>query len=113
MSDEGLPPFPAGKRETEQHREWMTLYKAHRRLADRGPSTAELERRQELLRHQHGRCPVCRKPLDLGDSCLDDATSQGNAQGREPAVLHASCRELVTLARSLGAEALDRVKERL
>jgi len=29
----GLPPFPAGRRETPQHREWISLYKAHRRLA--------------------------------------------------------------------------------
>jgi hypothetical protein len=112
-NDGGLPPFPAGKRETEQHREWMTLYKAHQRLSQRGPSTADVERRHELLAHQHGRCLVCRKPLDLDDSRLDQPKANGNPQSPEPAVLHARCLELVNLARSLGGDALDHVKARL
>jgi len=29
---EGLPPFPSGKRETQQHREWIAVYKAHVKL---------------------------------------------------------------------------------
>lgn len=105
-NDEGLPPFPAGMRETQQHREWMALYKAHRRLSDRGPAGADLERRQELLAAQRARCAVCRKPLDLEDARLD---------GREPdpAVLHARCLDLVTLARALGPEAFNRVRARL
>ena len=106
LNDEGLPPFPAGQRETAQHREWMSLYKAHRRLSDRGPGTADLERRQELLASQRGRCGVCRKPLDLDDSRLD-------AHETAPAVLHARCLELVALARALGPDALDRVRTRL
>jgi hypothetical protein len=34
---DGLPPYPSGQRETAQHREWIAVYKAHRRLrhADR------------------------------------------------------------------------------
>ena len=32
---DGLPPFPSGRRETEQHREWLTLYKALQRLRRR------------------------------------------------------------------------------
>jgi len=28
----GLPPYPSGQRETPQHREWIAVYKAHRRL---------------------------------------------------------------------------------
>jgi len=84
----------------------MSLYKAHRRLSDRGPGTADLERRQELLASQRGRCGVCRKPLDLDDSRLD-------AHEADPAVLHARCLELVALARALGPDALDRVRTRL
>ena len=83
----------------------MTLYKAHQRLSERGPSTADLERRQELLTDQHGRCAVCRKPLELDDARLDDR--------KAAAVLHARCLELVDLARTLGGDALDRVKARL
>ena len=105
LNDEGLPPFPAGQRETAQHREWMSLYKAHRRLSDRGPGTADLERRQELLAAQRGRCTVCRKPLDLEEARLD-------VHETDPAVLHARCLELVALARALGSEALERAKAR-
>lgn len=106
LNDEGLPPFPAGKRETAQHRDWMSLYKAHQRLSDRGPDTADVERRQELLAVQHGRCAICRKPLDLEDARLDHHES-------DPAVLHARCLELVALARALGPDAVERAKTRL
>jgi hypothetical protein len=106
LNDEGLPPFPAGKRETAQHRQWMALYKAQRRLSGRAPEPAEIARHQELLAAQRGRCPVCRKPLDAGDARLD---------GREadPAVLHAPCLQLVELGRALGPEAVERAKARL
>jgi len=103
---EGLPPFPGGQRETQKHREWMALYKAHRRLASRGPSSDLVEQLQDLLARQHGRCPVCRKPVELAEVRLD-------ATSADPAVLHPPCLELVTLARGLGAEALDRVRARL
>jgi hypothetical protein len=84
----------------------MSLYKAHRRLSDRGPGTADVERRQELLAAQRGRCAVCRKTLDPEDARLD-------AHEADPAVLHARCLELVALARAFGPEALDRAKARL
>jgi mono/diheme cytochrome c family protein len=114
LNDEGLPPFPAGQRETEQHREWMSLYKAHRRLAERRPTTADVARRQELLILQQGRCAVCHKALEIADSRLDDADAiDGNPRHAAAAVLHAPCRQLVDLARSLGAEALERAKARL
>jgi hypothetical protein len=109
VNDEGLPPCPGGKRETSQHREWMALYKAHRRLASREPAAADLARTQELLSDQRGRCPVCRKALDLASARLD-APEPRHA---DPAVLHARCFELVALARSLGAEALERARARL
>ncbi len=32
---DGLPPFPSGRRETPQHREWLALYKALQRLRRR------------------------------------------------------------------------------
>jgi hypothetical protein len=84
----------------------MSLYKAHRRLRDRGPGTAELERHRDLLTAQHARCVVCRKPLDLDDARLD-------AHATDPAVLHAHCLEFVAAARALGPDALDRAKGRL
>jgi hypothetical protein len=33
--DNGLPPYPAGQRETPQHREWMALHRAQKALAAR------------------------------------------------------------------------------
>ena len=106
LNHEGLPPFPGGQRETQKHREWMALYKAQRRLAARGPSSELLERLRELLARQHGRCPICRKPVELADARLDETTA-------DPAVLHPPCLDLVELARGLGADALDRVRARL
>src|SRR5215510_13787169 len=72
-NDEGLPPYPGGRRETAQHREWMALYKAQRRLSARAPEAGagDVARRQELLSDQRGRCPICRKPLELAESRLD------------------------------------------
>jgi hypothetical protein len=106
VTEAGLPAFPAGKRETQQHREWMALYKAHRRLSEREPDAADVAQRQELLTAQRSRCPVCRKSLDLGEARLDSHEA-------DPGVLHAQCLDFVTLARALGSEALDRVKTRL
>jgi hypothetical protein len=113
---EGLPPFPSGRRETPQHREWMALYKAHRRLAaalgalepDSGHGAAEADRARlpDLLAAQQARCPICRGRVALGDARVDDG-------GREPAALHARCFDLVALARALGPEALDRAKRRI
>ncbi len=106
LNDQGLPPFPAGQRETEQHREWMALYKAHRRLSERGTGSADLARRHELLVAQRGRCPVCDKRLDVNDARL-------NSHEADPAVLHAQCLQLLALGRILGADALARARARL
>ncbi len=105
LNDEGLPPFPAGKRETGQHREWMAIYKAHRRLSERGTGTADLARRHELLAAQRGRCPVCDKRLDVADARLDSHEAG-------PAVLHAQCLQLLALGRILGADAVARAQTR-
>lgn len=106
LSDEGLPPFPSGRRESEQHREWMALYKAHRRLADRGTSGASPTELLELVAAQRGHCAVCRKPLELADARLD-------AHGEGRAATHARCLQFLDLARALGADALDAARKRL
>lgn len=112
----GLPPYPSGRRETRQHREWMALYKALRRLeARRGgvagpPAQASFgpasDRLMELLAAQRGRCPVCRETLTSQDARLEHEGSAG------PAVLHPQCSELVTLVRRLGAAAVERARAR-
>ena len=114
IGDQGLPPFPSGKRETAQHREWMGLYKAHRRLSGRSYGVADTARVLELLTAQRARCPICRKPLELRDARLDAPSGDPQSSSSvDVAVLHASCLELLTLARTVGPEALDRVKSRL
>ncbi len=91
----------------------MSLYKAHRRLSAHldavSPSDATII--QELIAAQRGRCPICREPLEADAARVD--TPPGGAGGRRAAALHASCRELLRMARALGPEALDRAKERL
>jgi hypothetical protein len=111
VNDEGLPPFPGGKRETVQHREWMALYKAHRRLSARAieAGAGDVERRQELLSDQRGRCPVCRNALELAECRLDEP----EGRDQDAAALHGRCFELVALARTLGVDALERAKARL
>jgi hypothetical protein len=92
----------------------MSLYKAHSRLAARaqagssasGPETgdADIDRVMRLLAGQRGRCPVCRHTLDAHDARLEDQSRPG------PVVLHPHCRELIVLARRLGADAFDRAR---
>jgi hypothetical protein len=83
---EGLPPFPSGKRESRQHREWLTVYRAHHRsrkrsaVAEPSASTAAAG----------GSCPICARPLQTD-------------------LLHPACAELVRVAEAAGPEALARV----
>jgi len=129
-----LPPFPTGKRETPQHREWISLYKAHNRLGrrtrgqcercsaptaegsvfceqHRAPSTgragsdgASLEARRAILAGQEGLCPICGGKVDLPDSV---ALTQSTGDLR--AVLHPRCHRLVGLAEAVGPEGLSRL----
>ena len=132
---EGLPPFPTGQRETQQHRDWIAVYKAHNRLARRrrgqcercaapasagsifcdahrvdvaaraGSHGASLEERRALLKAQGGRCPVCGQKLQPRDS-IDH--SHANGEGR--AVLHPRCSRLAGLVEALGPDSLDRLR---
>jgi hypothetical protein len=104
VSSEGLPPFPSGQRETAQHRQWMALYKAHRRGSDRAPrAPEELARIERALTLQHGRCAICRMRIERPDARLDEPD----------AALHTRCLEFLTLARALGPDALDQARARL
>lgn len=131
----GLPPFPTGKRETPQHREWIGLYKAHSRLGRRSrgqcercsaPTTegsvfceehrapgagrtrthgASLEMRRALLADQEGRCPICAAKVDRLDS-----VALTESTGHLRAVLHSGCQRLVGLAEAVGPEGLSRLE---
>jgi len=103
VGDNGLPPFPAGQRESPQHREWMALYKAHRRLQDR-PEADDVQRLPEFMAAQRASCAICGKRLDVAQARLDRIRQT---------VLHLDCLRLVTLGRLLGADAVERVKEML
>jgi hypothetical protein len=127
----GLPPFPAGARETPQHREWIALYKAQRRLAKRERGECErcsqpaadnsifceahkaashagasvgAQARQTRLKSQRGRCAVCRATLDIADASADL-----DASGRLRGVLHRRCLELARLAEAAGQDAVGRL----
>lgn len=134
----GIPPFPTGRRETPQHREWIALYKAYNRLGRRergqcercaAPASdgsvfcedhrggvasraasdgASLEDRRALWERQDGDCPICSLGVDLRDS-----VDHSDATGRLRAVLHQRCNQLVGLAESLGPEVLGRLRSYL
>jgi hypothetical protein len=75
----GIPPFPAGRRETDQHREWLSLYKAHSRLY---PPT-------KAVAPSDGSCAVCGRPV---------ASDGGVAHGT--ALLHDAHGDVVQEVRS-------------
>lgn len=132
---EGLPPFPTGKRETRQHREWIAVYKAHRRLVRRGRGQCERcpepaaessvfceahragparragnrgaspEECRRLLAAQRGKCPICHGKVDLSDS-IDRSHATGEVRG----IMHPRCHQLVGLAEREGPEMLGRLR---
>ena len=53
---DGFPVFPAGRRESPQHRAWVVLYKAWSRLRARQRATAPPAPAAEV-------CPLCRSDL--------------------------------------------------
>ena len=54
-----LPPYPAGERETRQHRDWIVLYKAISRFRKRQAALPASPERAAALEAQDGRCPIC------------------------------------------------------
>jgi hypothetical protein len=83
----GIPPFPSGRRETGQHREWLALYKAHARL----DATA----RPGSPAPSDGACGVCGLPVG--------ADGIAHRAGR----LHPACHGIVALVEPLGPAGLD------
>ncbi len=83
----GFPVFPAGLRETGQHREWITLYKLFSRSRRRSGTVVGAP--PDGVRTE---CPIC---LDRG------------SLGRGA---HKRCAVAVDLVRGLGAAALDRIR---
>jgi hypothetical protein len=106
FNDAGLPAYPAGKRESRQHRDWVNLFKAWSRFRSR---TRRLDPHiAAALESQAGRCPICSRELSTEAS----VRRQAPADGRDIA-LHEHCGDLVRLASELGPPALDRVRQHL
>ena len=88
LTEAGFPVYPAGLRETRQHREWMTLFKVFSRLRDRSaPRGSASSRSDEGV----GTCAVCLQPLP------------------KPGKPHRRCAAVVEFVRELGVPALDRI----
>ena len=98
-----LSPFPSGRRETAQHRDWICLYKVQTRLAARG-NVYGIEERREALRRQRGGCAVCGDSLELGDA-VNHADKNGGLRG----VLHKECKRIAALAERLGSDGFARL----
>lgn len=90
---DGLPPFPAGQRETRQHREWLVLYKARQRHARRVSEAVDASRTA---------CAVCARPLEAEA----DAETYTRPGERRPRTLHRTCSALVRAAEAAGPDAV-------
>jgi len=103
FNDAGFPAYPAGKRESRQHHDWVNLFKAWSRLRGRANAPDGLDH-ASALRAQGGQCPVCLKKLKLSEV----AEGPANAQAKTPLV-HSACRELLRLVSTLGPSVIDRL----
>jgi hypothetical protein len=113
----------------------MAVYKAHNRLGRRGRGQCErcaaptsggsvfcekhradvaaragnhgasLDDRRALLVAQAGRCPICGRMVELGDS-----VDHSHVQGKVRAILHPRCNQLVALAETTGPQSLERLR---
>jgi hypothetical protein len=98
---ESLPPFPTGQRETRQHREWLTVYRALQRARARAAVAAPVD---------HGalsatpECPVCSRSVERD---LAIPYSRRAAKPAQPVPLHPACAELARLADTLGPAAVE------
>ena len=99
-SANGLPPFPSGQRETPQHREWLVVYRAVKRLAARrAPATSTRHRpAQGALA-----CAVCERPIPPSDESRDVRFTRSRVR------LHRACAELAERAGEAGPESLARL----
>jgi hypothetical protein len=94
---EGLPPFPSGRRESLQHREWLTVYRALQRLKARSAGVA-------AETSAEGSCPVCTRALGPADAVAFQRAGRSRSER-----LHGDCAELARLAEKAGPEAVARL----
>jgi len=104
FNEAGFPAYPAGKRETRQHREWVVLFRAWSRLRGRTASPGHADR-AAALRAQKGVCPICLKSVSL-----TDATEAPPSAAGETALVHRPCNEALRLVANVGPTVIDRLK---
>lgn len=88
LNADGFPVYPAGMRETRQHREWIVLFKALSRVRARAGTPP----RSDVSGHSDGSCPICLRPV------------------AGPATGHQRCQDVVTYVQELGPPVLDRIR---
>jgi hypothetical protein len=103
---EGLPPFPSGKRETRQHREWLTVYRARQRLLARVAAAAPLVTSSG---DPEVGCALCTHAVPSEEAV---SFSRAGRRGR-PWQLHAGCADLLRRAEGVGPDTVARLSELL
>jgi hypothetical protein len=103
FNEAGLPAYPAGKRESRQHRDWVNLFKAWSRFRRRMPAPRDAER-AAAIRSQKGQCPICLKKLSV-----TQATKAPPSADRETPLVHPSCNEVLRLVAKGGPTVIDRL----
>jgi len=101
----GLPPYPAGERETRQHRDWIVLYKAISRFRQRQTALPTSPERAAALKAQDGRCPIC-----LVEVGVEGQTAHQPQPGAALTIVHLECNELLRRVLTLGPSVLDRLR---
>ena len=89
LADTGFPVYPAGLRETPQHREWIMLFKVFSRLRDRSMPKGSASSRSD-------------QGVDFCAICLQALPRPGKP--------HRRCADVVEFVRELGVPALDRIR---
>jgi hypothetical protein len=86
LNADGFPAFPSGLRETAQHHEWISLYRAFQRVRVR--AAAEKSGHADV-----SQCPVCLRLADRPDRPT-----------------HPRCLRVIEYLRELGPQALERIR---
>ncbi len=103
FNDAGFPAYPAGKRESRQHHDWVNLFKAWSRLRRR-TAAPEGSDRAHALRAQSGQCPICLKKVKLSEATEAPASAR-----RDRPLVHSACKELLRVVGTLGPSVIDRL----
>jgi hypothetical protein len=102
---DGLPPFPAGERETRKHRDWVVLYKAVSRFRQRRAALPMSSERAAAMAAQDGRCPICLAELGADAEPFFRPGSPASLT-----IVHAECDTCLRFLLRLGPSVLERLQ---